>query len=287
MRALRPWFLAALLLPRAVALAQTDPGAPDEEWGTFPAEGAPASVPPPAVEPPPPAVLPPPPVSLPVGTPTSATLQRPVPRPPRPEDFNRVSMFGAPALGQWNRGLGLHLGFPLVGLRAGLGVLDTLDVGVGFDSFYGAMNEVRALVKWQLAADEHWSLGLAVEGGRAFFSQKPGADPKGARWLTGRRNYNVVPGVLVSYRGDTPRSARMFLDLRYQAAFDTEPYQQDPLGGVPAAVQLGHNTLVRMGAEMPFSPKTSFLFVLGFDLHGRNVDSVFMPACSVGLVTAI
>lgn len=198
-----------------------------------------------------------------------------------------MSMYGAPSLGPFNRGLGVYLGFPLFGLRAGVGVADGLDVGVGFDSYYGMMNELRAHARLQLFGEGGWSAALAVEGGWALFTQRAEAENHGARWLTGRRNFNLLPGVVLTHRGDSPRSARIFLDVRYHFAFDTEPFVTEPLSGVPPPVVIGHNFPVRAGAEMPFSPRTSFLFLFGFDLHGRPIDSAFMPACSVGLVTAI
>lgn len=250
------------------------PADPEDEWAGYPGPSLP--------QPPAPAPAP----ELVAASPFAPKAPE-IYRSYRPEDFNEVSMFGAASLGRGKRGLGLYLGFPLLGARAGLGVLDSLDLGLGFDSFYGTMNELRALVRWQMIDESPWEAALGLEAGWAFFTQSPGADPQGARWLTGRRNYNLVPGILLSRRGETPRSARMFVDLRYQVSIDVEPYQPEPLGGVPPAVQVGGNAIIRMGAEMPFSARTSFLFLFGFDLHGRQVDAPFMPACSVGLVTAI
>lgn len=239
---------------------------------------------------PPPATAPPV-LSAPPSSPTGPSSSAPVPpqaeatvRPP-PREMNRVSMYGAPTLGQWNRGVGAYLGFPLLGVKAGIGLLDRLDAGVGFDSFYGVMNEVRGFAKYQLVDETNWTVAIQLEGGAAFFAQRPEAEGKGARWLTGRRNYNIEPGVIVSFRGTSPQAARLFLDLRYHLALDTQPFTRDPLGGVPPPVLPGHNVPVRMGAEMPFSSSTSFLFMFGFDVHGRREDAVFMPVVSVGLVT--
>lgn len=258
------------------------------EWAAPPAE---TSAPPPSAPPVVPEVTPPPPAP-PVtpdrgGSPDVRQQPRVEQRPPSPQEFNRVSIYGAPTLGQWNRGLGAYLGFPLLGLKAGIGLTDSLDVGLGFDSFYGVMNEPRAWAKFNVLDDKNWAVSLQVEGGAAFFTQKPEAEGQGARWLTGRRNYNLEPGVLFSYRGDSVQSARLFLDLRYHLAFDTQPWTKDPLGGVPPPVVLGHNFPVRLGAEMPFSPSTSFLFLFGFDVHTREGDSLFMPVVSVGLVTGL
>ncbi len=252
----------------------------DESWLRFPAEGGPRprerELPPASVLPP---TTPPPPPPLPM------VVRRAAPLPP--EEPNRVSMYGAPALGQWKRGLGLYIGFPLLGVRGSIGVTNSLDLGLAFDSFYGWMNEFRVHAKLQVFSGQNWSGAVALEAGKAFFAQPPSAESNGARWLTGRRNWNIAPGFILSYRGDSPRSARLFLDVRYNLALDTQPFQRDPLGGVPASVQLGHNVPVRFGAEMPFTSLTSFLFTLGFDLHGRVEDSNFMPVCAVGIVTSI
>ena len=293
--------LASVLLAAASASAQTtsapatNPESEFAPWSPSDAEAPPPAATPPATSPAPlettpPPVTPPPPVAP--SRPSSSAASSEVSAAPevrKPPEFNHVSIYGGETLGQGNRGLGLYLGFPLVGLKAGIGVLDRLDVGLGFDSFYGVMNEPRAFVKFLAAKDSNWALSLQVEGGMAFFLQKPELDASGhgARWLTGRRNYNLEPGLIVSYRGDSPQAARLFMDLRYQMSFDTEPFTKDPLGGVPGPVLLGSNFPVRLGAEMPFSPSTAFLFQFGFDIHTRKEDAAFMPVVSVGLVTGI
>jgi hypothetical protein len=266
----------------AAALAQQ----PDEDWAHYPPSGpAPgkASEAPPTppgadavqLEAPP---MPPPPSSPRIAKPT----------PPRPPDEpNNVSVYGAPTLGQWKRGLGVYMGFPLLGARFAIGLLDSLDTGIAFDSMYGVMNDFRLHLKWMVVGQEHWSVALAAEGGYALFAQSPQAEGNGPRWLTGRRDWNVAPGAILSYRGDSPHSPRLFLDARCAIAVDTEPYSRDPLSGNPASVTVAGNFIARAGAEMPFSAKTSFLFVFGFDIHGRPEDSPFMIAVSVGIVTSI
>ncbi|MBX5484828.1 MAG: hypothetical protein IRZ16_23645, partial [Myxococcaceae bacterium] len=245
---------------------------------------APTPAPPPAPPPPPPPARAPSPSPR---SPDVATKKVVVKRPPPPED-NDVSLYGAPTLGAGRRGVAAYLGFPLLGIKAGIGAWDRLDVGLGFDSFYGVMNEPRAWVKLNAVKGQHWSLSIPLEAGAAFFTQRPETEQAGARWLTGRRNYNIELGMIVGYRGDGPRAARLFLDVRYLAALDTQPYSETPLGGVPAPIVWGHNVPIRMGAEMPFSPSTSFLFDFGFDLHGRAPrDSAFMPVASVGIVAGI
>jgi len=206
---------------------------------------------------------------------------------PTGRDPNTTSLFAATALGRGNAGFGMYLGFPLLGVRAGYGILDTVDVGLELDSFYGVMNELRAFVRWQLYRGRHWTWALVADGGKAFFAQTAATEGKGARWLTGRRNWNVVPGMIASYSSAAPLSARLFVDLRCHVAFDTEPFQSDPLGGIPPALQVSTNLPVRFGVEAPFSSRTSFLFAFGFDLHGRVEDSKLMPMVSIGVVTAL
>ncbi|MFT3838550.1 MAG: hypothetical protein QM723_16350 [Myxococcaceae bacterium] len=282
--------LGALLLSvSALAQEKKDPTAnPDEEWGQLPKSATPSQPPPPAPPPelPPREPLPVGPNNAPPPPPVAAGgLHSGVTKPP--EDPNRVSMFGAPTLKQWNRGETAYLGFPVLGIRLGIGLLDFLDVGVGFESFYGVMNEPIGFVKVGLVQSGHWTLAASVEGGYAWFGQKAQNEVHGPRWLTGRRNGNVSPGIIVSYQGDHPRAARLFLEARYLMTFDTEPFARDPLNGVPPSMIIGHNASLHVGAEMPLSPKTSFVFLLGLEGHFRDDDAPVMPVCSLGLVTGL
>ncbi|MBL8956160.1 MAG: hypothetical protein JNK82_35630 [Myxococcaceae bacterium] len=256
---------------------------PEEEWNTLPGEKkAPSAAPPVSVE-----LQPPPPPS---SSPRDGAPAQPVAgvSSPRPVlEPNNVSMFGGRSLGFLTRGEMFYLGFPLIGIRLSIGLLERVDLGIGFDSFYGLMNEPLATLRVNFFRGTNWNMAAIAEGGPAFFQSRASSDQRGPRWLTGRRNGNLRGGVVFSYQGDHPRAARLFLSLQYLLAFDTEPYQKDPLGGVPASLQLGHNALVRAGAEMPLSAKTSFVFLLGLDVHGRPEDSIVMPVCSVGLVTSI
>lgn len=276
--------LVGVVLVAGAALAQS----PEDDWGGFPGEPTPA--PAPAVTPPPPPVDTTP-RPAPVVVPPAPYAARPpvaYTRPQRPpEEPNTVSMLGAPTLGPWGRGQLFLLGFPLLSIRAAFGVASWLDVGVGFDSFYGTMNEPRATLRFGLFGNDSWNLAVTLEGGYAFFTQTASRENRGARWITGRRNVNVSPAFVVSYRNGNQRAARLFFEARYLLAFDLEPVAQDPLGGVPPGVVLGHNAGLRGGAELPLSTKTSFVFQLGLDFHGRPEDSVAMPVCSVGLVTGI
>lgn len=280
-RALRCLVVLWLLGP-AAAVAQS----PEDEWGAYPGADPqeefvlpstlPSSPPAPAPvellptrrpQPPPPA--------------RSAVRRRPV-QPP-----NTVSMLGAPMLGQWKRGQAFLLGFPWISVRASIGLLDSLEAGLGYDTYYFAMNELRVRFKYGALWVDAWSLAATLEGGAALFGERAAAEQRGARWITGRRNFNLSPALVASYQGQHARAARLFVELRYTLAFDTEPFATGPLQGRPPPVVLGHNVLVQIGAELPLSVTTSFVFLLGLDFHGRDVDSVLMPVCSVGLVTGL
>ena len=276
-------FLCAMAMVYSVgAVAQS--AAPDEQW----------SKPPESLSTPPPANTRPPDPSPPPDSPELRPMYRPPgarvtlgDRPRVVETPNRTSMFGAPTLGQWKRGQSLVLGFPLLSVRLNIGVLDRLDVGVGFDSFYGAMNEPRLQAKYQLAGNDSWSMAGSLEAGAAFFNQRAARENKGPRWITGHRNFNLAPGIIFSFQASHPRAARLYFDVRYLLAFDTEPFASDPLNGVPSSLVLGHNVLLRSGAEIPLSERTSFICGFGFDIHGRAQDSRAMPAIVLGLVTGL
>jgi hypothetical protein len=278
--------LIAALCGNALAFAQS--ANPDDEWGNFPPDSnkappaaSPTLPPPPPSAPQPLQPLPPPPLG-------SAPLRGGVSGVARPpEEPNTVSVYGAPTLGQWKRGQALFLGFPLLGVKLAIGLLDRLDFSVGFESFYGVMNEFSSTVKVGIFQGGNWSMAASVEGELALFTQRAPKEVRGPRWLTGHRNYGVSPGIVFSYQGDSARSARLFIEARYLLAFDTEPFAKDPLNGVPPGLLLGHNLLLHFGAEMPLSSRTSFVFQLGMDFHGRDVDATVMPVASLGLVTGI
>ncbi len=272
-------FLALLMVP-SVAMAQSQPEA---EWGTYPPDGAAPTVP---TQPPPPVVTPPPPVIAAPAVAPPSTTPVVLRRSRAPEAPNVISMAGAPTLGQWTRGESVALGFPLISLRFAIGLADRFDLGVGFDSYYVVMNEPVLTARVGLVRGESWSFSAVVDAGYSFFTVRAPRETKGARWLTGRRNINISPGVVVSYQGSHPRSARLFFELRYLLALDTEPFSTDPLVGVPPLLVVGHNGTLRGGAELPLSAKTSFLFMLGLSVHGRADDSPVMPEVSVGLVTS-
>ncbi len=279
MLGLRVTVLVSVLAAGAFAQAT-----PDEAWNAPPESTTPPPPPPPArplpVSPPrtsfdaayPPGWRAPPPQTL-----TAPPVIR--------EEPNHTSLFGGPTLGPWKRGASFLLGFPLLSMRAAIGLSERLDLGVGFDTMYLLMNEPRLTARYGGWTTGEWTLSGAFEVGWAFFQMKAAHETNGPRWMTGRRNLNLSPMAQVSYQGAHPRAARFVMDLGYTLAFDFEPYSKDPLGGVPPSLVLGHNVMFRFGAELPLSAKTSFVFLLGLDVHTRDVDSPVMPSASVGVVT--
>jgi hypothetical protein len=205
----------------------------------------------------------------------------------QPELPNTVSMLGAPTLGPGARGQLALVGFPLLSLRAAFGLARWLDVGVGFDSFYGAMNEPRASLRFGLLPGGPWTVSLALEGGYAFFAQSAAREVSGPRAFTGRRNVNASPALVASYSRSPGRSPRLFFELRYLLAVDLEPVVLQPLGGAPPAFILGHNGGLRGGVELPLSTTASFVFLAGVELHGRADDLPAVPGISVGVVTGL
>lgn len=204
----------------------------------------------------------------------------------QPPASHRVSLSGGKSLEPGQRALGVSLGFPFLSAKASLGLLPRVDVGVGVDSFYGVMTSVHAHARVTLLEGTHWALAAAVEGGYAFFLKSPLEEVHGARFLTGRRNWNLLPGLVGSYQGASPGAMRFFLDVRYHLAFDTEPLMSAPLGGV-SDLRVAGNLPVRLGFEVPFSERTSYVIMLGAHLHGRPEDAAFMPTVGVGLVTPL
>lgn len=112
---------------------------------------------------------------------------------------NEVSVHGAPTLGQWKRGQSLTLGFPLITLKAAIGLFDRLDFGLGFETYYFLTFEFLAFIKVGLVRGTSWSFSLAVEGEGSFFTTPAAAETRGARWLTGHRNYSVSPQAILTY----------------------------------------------------------------------------------------
>ncbi|WP_240356452.1 hypothetical protein [Myxococcus eversor] len=219
------------------------------------------------------------------------TMKAPPPAPPPgpPPVANRVSLLGARTVGRTGGvAVGLSLGFPTLSARAAVGVLPQVDVLVGLDSLYGMMNEARLGWRWRvLDGGPRWSLGLVMEGSHAFFLRSASQEERGARYLTGRRNWNVMPGIVGSFQRQGVRASRLFIDVRYLVALDTEPIQRTPLGGLPPDLVSSSAWPVRVGAEVPLTEKTSYSVTLGGDFRTRAEDAAFMPVVSVGIVTGL
>ncbi|NVJ04450.1 hypothetical protein HUW63_04225 [Myxococcus sp. AM001] len=213
------------------------------------------------------------------------------PRPPpvsvRPPPVpNQVSLLGARTVGEGRLAAGLALGFPIVSARVAVGVHRRVDVLAGVDSAYGLMNELRVGARWMvLDGGPRWSVGVAVEGSHAFFLRPASVEDRGARYYSGRRNWNVLPGLVGSLQLAGARAPRLFLDVRYLMALDTEPIQGVPLGGLPPDVALSGAFPVRLGAEIPVSEKTSYALTIGGDIRTRPDETDFMPVITFGVVT--
>jgi hypothetical protein len=210
-----------------------------------------------------------------------------LPLTPRPERPNLVSLHGAAPLGPWKRAGSVSLGFPMLSARMLMGVTPKLDVGVAYDTLYGLMHDVRASARWNLVGGENLSLGVVGDVGPAFYTRKAGFDFHGARWLTGRRDYNASGGLVLSMQGSSPRASRFFLGARCLLSVDTGPVQTEPLGGTPPPVLFSANFLSEVGLEAPVSEWVSLVFRVGMDLHGRSDDSLVMVTGSAGVVTAL
>ncbi|MCP3162977.1 hypothetical protein [Myxococcus qinghaiensis] len=213
----------------------------------------------------------------------------PAPPPGPPPVANRVSLLGARTVGRTGGvAVGLSLGFPTLSARAAFGVLPQVDALVGLDSLYGMMNEARLGWRWRvLDGGPRWSLGLVMEGSHAFFLRSASQEDRGARYLTGRRNWNIMPGIVGTFQRQGVRASRLFIDVRYLVALDTEPIQRTPLGGLPPDLVSSSAWPVRVGAEVPLSEKTSYSVTLGGDFRTRAEDAAFMPVVSVGIVTGL
>ncbi|QSQ18320.1 hypothetical protein JY572_19560 [Myxococcus landrumensis] len=216
---------------------------------------------------------------------------RPPPEPPAPTPAlvpNRVSLLGARTVGAGGVAVAFSLGFPTLSARVAVGVTSRFDVLVGFDSLYGLMNEARLGWRWSvLDGGPRWSLGVVMEASHAFFLRSASVEVRGARYVTGRRNWNVMPGLVGSFQFQGQRARRLFVDARYLLTVDTEPTQRTPLGGLPPDQVSASAWTFRVGAEMPLSEKTSYFVSAGGDFRGHSVDADFMPVVSVGIVTGL
>ncbi len=270
-----------------VVLAQT--ASPEDEWVAPPSsvvtprEEASPAAPPDLTEGPAPQWAEPPPAWPEPPVRRSQVLQRVLP----PVERNTISAFGASALPAGRRAQAAVLGFPLIDLRALFALGGRFDLGLGFNSYFFMMNEPKLLARFNFFDTGVVALGAAFEGGYAFFVQRAPVETRGARWLTGRRNVNLQPSLLLSIQPKARRAPRIFFDLHYLLTLDFEGYATTPLGGLPPDVIVGHNGGLRGGAELPLSASTSFMFSFGLDIQGREEDARMMPSIAVGLVTSI
>lgn len=266
----------------------TPPPPSEEGWEAFPGASDPVVAPPPL---PPPPVLRDAPPPVPDRSPTRRGKAPRPPRPPKPPapplSPNRYGLYGGRSLGAGHLGVGLEVGFPFVSARAVYGVLPRLDLGLGVDSVYGLMIEPRASARFTALDSPRASLAVVVDGGHAFFLRPPETEEKGARYLSGRRDWNVAPGLVFSFQGDGPRSIRPYMDLRCLVSFDTHPTQSSPLGGLPPELKVDAAVLVRLGAEFPVGEKTSYAVSLGADFRSRATDAEVMPTLSMGVVSTL
>ncbi|MDC0713875.1 hypothetical protein POL68_35750 [Stigmatella sp. ncwal1] len=255
---------------------------PDESWLSFPGQEAP----PPPVE-----AMPVPPLPPRREAPTQEV------EPPRldvrrveverVQGPNRVSLHGAVPLARGQLAASLLVGFPLASAHVSFGVLPRLDVGGVVNSLYGIMNEVNARVRFTVLEGEVAQLALGMEGGHAFFLKPQSREVHGGRYFTGRRDWNLMPGLAGSAWLWGKSRSRVFLDLRYLLSIDTDPFLRTPLGGVPDDVQTSGNVLFRTGLEVPFSESSSYVIMLGGNIHGRPEDADFMPTISFGVVAGM
>ncbi|WP_050792005.1 hypothetical protein, partial [Stigmatella aurantiaca] len=192
---------------------------PDESWLSFPGQEAP----PPPVEAMP--VPPPPPRREAPARQVQPLVERVMQGP------NRVSLHGALPLERGHVAVSLLVGFPLASAHVSLGVLPRFDAGGVVNTLYGIMNEVNARVRFTVLEGEGAQLALTMEGGHAFFLKPQSREVHGGRFFTGRRDWNLMPGLAGSAR--LGGRSRAFLELRYLLSIDTNPFLRTPLGGAP------------------------------------------------------
>lgn len=183
-------------------------------------------------------------------------------------------MLGGRALGHLRFGGHVTLGFPMIDVKFGVGLSERFDLSVGYSTYYVLSHEVVGQARVELFEVSGFRMMVSVLGSGAFFLTAPQDEERGVRWLTGRRNFNVSPGLLASYQsGAHPRAARISLEVRYWLAIST----------TPGEALLGHNVMVRGTAELPLSNRVAFLLSFGLDVHGRAEDSIVMPSSTLGI----
>ncbi len=230
---------------------------PDETWKPFKGEAPPGDVE---------AVVPPP-------LPPGERSRR-----------NRTSLHGAVPLGPLGFGVEALVSLPDVSVRAGLGVSPSVDLGVSLTTVYGQSFEIHGWGRWTIL-DDNLALAAVLEAGGAAFARPAGLDLGGVRWLTGRHNYDVEAGGIVSYQSERERASRFYADLRYVMAIDREPVPAGPLQPTPVGVQALHSIQLKLGAEVYISRLWSVLFFGGGSVHLGGGDAALTPFVGAGVVT--
>lgn len=274
----RAWVLLSFVAGAAFAQA------PEDEWTPYAPVPQQAPEPAPVVPPPPPAQFALPDFNRP-SQPVTARAEV-VNRVQPVVERNDITGFGANALGHGRRMQSVTLGFPLIDVKALFGIGNRVDLGIGYDTYYFLMHQPKAVLRVNFIDTGTVAFGAQFEGGYAFFLQRAPMEIRGSRYLSGRRNVNLQPSLNLSIQGKLPRSPRIFFNLHYLLTLDFEGYATGPLSGLPPPVIVGHNAGVMGGAELPLSRYTSFMFALGLDVHGRDVDARVMPMVALGLVTS-
>jgi hypothetical protein len=190
-----------------------------------------------------------------------------------PAPARATSTQGGAPLGPGRFGVSAMIGFPMIEVRAGVGLGERFDVSLAYDSYYFMSHELGLVARLALFEVSGFRMLLSASGSGAFFVEPRAIENRGARWISGRRNFNASPGVIISYQGEHERAARLSLEARYLLAISTEPGE----------ALLGHNFAARGVAELGLSQRVAFIVALGVTVHLRPEDSVVMPTASVGL----
>lgn len=199
---------------------------------------------------------------------------------PIPEAFPS-SLYAAHSIGLFRLVGGLRVGFPVAEVRMGIGLPAHVSAGLAYSTMYTFSHEFAAWGRWAFWQGYSAALAAAVDVSVAGFNQHPSADSRG-RFLTGRRNFNVQPGLTASIRGQGPRPLLAWVDVRYLLTVDTQPIAISPLapGG---GRELGHNVVVQLGVEIPLVEWLGFVGGLGVEGHGRFNDIPAVVTASLGL----
>lgn len=195
-----------------------------------------------------------------------------------------LSVFDAATLDDQQIAVAVALGFPYAMIRGAYGLSESIDVGAGFNSLYGQVNQPVVFGKLRLRGDtkSSFAFALRLDLEAAFFRDSPSADGnRGARWLTGQRDFSVHPGLLISTRSN--RGAVFFADIGAQVTFDTHPRTSGPLTGRPPPLRVRGNLPLRMGVDLPLSAHLSFFSGFGLDVHFHEQDSAAMPYLELGV----